>query len=63
MPRLAFPGRLVTPGAAELQIKAKGKKRRKLNRTGRVKLNLAISYRPTDGDTRTQSLKLKLIKR
>ena len=52
----------VTPGAAQLLIKAKGKKKRKLNETGKVKLNVAITYTPTGGDPSTQSVKVKLKK-
>jgi hypothetical protein len=50
------------PGEVKLLIKAKGKKRRKLNETGKVKLNISISYTPTGGDPNTQSRKLKLKK-
>ena len=50
------------PGAAQLLIRAKGKKKRKLNETGKVKLNLAITYTPTGGDASTQSTKVKLKK-
>jgi hypothetical protein len=52
----------VTPGPAQLLIKAKGKKKRKLNETGKVKLNVAVTYTPTGGDPSTQSLKVKLKK-
>jgi hypothetical protein len=50
------------PGVATLLIKAKGKKKRKLNDTGKVKLNAAISYTPTDGTASTQARKVKLKK-
>jgi hypothetical protein len=52
----------VTPGAAQLLIKAKGKKKKKLNQKGKVKLNVAVTYTPTGGDPRTQSVKVKLKK-
>ena len=42
--------------------KAKGKKKRKLNETGKVKLNVAVTYTPTGGDPSTQSVKVKLKK-
>ena len=53
----------VTPGTATLRIKAKGKKKRKLNDTGKVKLNVAITFTPTGGDPSTQSRKVKLKKK
>jgi hypothetical protein len=53
----------VPAGPAQLLIKAKGKKKKKLNETGKVKLNVAVTYTPTGGDPATQSRKLKLKKR
>lgn len=53
----------VPAGPAQLLIKAKGKKKRKLNQTGKVPLNVAITYTPTNGDPGTRSVKVKLIKR
>jgi hypothetical protein len=50
-------------GPAQLVIKAKGKKKRKLTRTGKVKLNMAITFTPTGGKANTQSLKVKLKKK
>ncbi len=58
----AVVSKAVTPGTASLLIKAKGKKKRKLNDTGKAKLNAAITFTPTGGDPRTQSLKVKLKK-
>ena len=52
----------VTAGTAQLLIKAKGKKKKKLNETGKVKLNVAVTYTPTSGDPSTQSVKVKLKK-
>lgn len=51
------------PGRVRLLIKAKGKKKRKLNSTGKVKLRPEITYTPTGGSANTQSVNLKLIKR
>jgi hypothetical protein len=51
------------PGTAQLLIKAKGKKKRKLNETGKVKLRVDVTYTPTGGDPSTQSKKLRLQKR
>ena len=52
----------VDAGQAQLLIKAKGKKKRKLNDTGKVTLNVAITFTPTGGDPRTKSVKVKLKK-
>jgi hypothetical protein len=59
----AVTSKAVGAGPAQLLIKAKGKKKRKLNETGKVKLNVAITYTPTGGDPSTQSTKVKLKKR
>jgi hypothetical protein len=50
-------------GTLQLLIRATGKKKRKLNKTGKVKLNMAITFTPTGGDPSTQSVKLKLKKK
>jgi hypothetical protein len=55
----AVPG----PGDVQLAIGAKGKKRRKLKETGKVKLQLSVAYTPTGGDAGVQSTELKLKKR
>lgn len=52
-----------TAGEVELLIKAKGKKKRKLNETGKVKVSFGVTYTPTGGDPSAQSRKLKLKKR
>lgn len=59
----AVTSKAVGAGPAQLLIKAKGKKKRKLNETGKVKLNVALSYTPTGGDPSTQSVKVKLKKK
>ncbi|MFN2612677.1 MAG: hypothetical protein ABR536_04825 [Solirubrobacterales bacterium] len=51
------------PGDVRLQIKATGKKRRKLNELGKVKVNPSVTYTPTGGVAATQSRKVKLRKR
>lgn len=51
------------PGKVKLLIKAKGKKKRTLNETGNVKLKVAVTYTPTNGDPGTQILKVKLKKK
>jgi hypothetical protein len=50
------------PGSVQLLIKAKGRKKKKLNSTGRVKLKLAITYTPTGGEQVTKSVKVMLKK-
>jgi hypothetical protein len=52
----------VGAGAAQLLVKAKGKQRKTLNSSGKVKLNVAITYTPTGGTPYTQSIKVKLKK-
>ena len=47
----------------ELTIRAKGKKKLKLNDTGKVKVKPKITYTPTGGAPNTQSRKVKLRKR
>jgi len=59
----AVTSKSVTAGKAQLLIRAKGKKKRRLNDAGKVKLKVAITYIPTGGDRRTQSVKVKLTKR
>src|SRR5262249_22297605 len=46
-----------------LLIKASGKKGRKLNEKGKVKLTVAITYTPTGGSANTQLVKVKLKKK
>ena len=59
----AVTSKAVGAGPAQLLIKANGKKKRKLNETGKVNLNVAVSYTPTGGDPSTQSVKVKLKKK
>jgi hypothetical protein len=53
----------VAAGQAQLVIKASGKKKRKLNRTGKVKLSLSVTYTPANGGASTQPVKVKLRKK
>jgi hypothetical protein len=53
---------VIAPGEVKLTIKAKGKKRRTLNETGKVKVKPKITYTPTGGDPSTESKKVKLKK-
>jgi hypothetical protein len=50
------------PGRVRLLIKAKGKKKRKLNSNGKVKVRPEITYTPTGGSPNTRSVTMRLIK-
>jgi hypothetical protein len=50
------------PGSVQLKVKATGKKKNKLNETGKVKTNPAVTYRPTGGDPSSQSRRVQLKK-
>jgi hypothetical protein len=57
-------GKAVTSASTvKLKVKGKGKKRRTLNETGRVKLDLAITYTPAGGEPSSQSTRVKLKKK
>jgi len=58
----AMIAKSVSPPTASLKIKATGKQRTQLNATGKVTVKPKITYTPTGGDPRTQSLKVKLRK-
>ena len=47
-------------GKVKLRIKAKGRKRHKLNRTGRVKVAAKVTYTPTFGLPATKTRKIRL---
>jgi hypothetical protein len=53
---------VTAPGNVKLLIKAKGKKRKTLNETGKVRVRPNITYTPTGGDPSSQSKSLKLKK-
>ena len=59
----AGPRAVVSASTVKLLVKGKGKKKKTLNETGKVKLNLAITYTPTGGDPSTRSMKVKLKKK
>jgi hypothetical protein len=50
------------PGSVELTIRAKGTRKKRLNRNGKLTLNAAITFTPSGGDPSTQFTKLKLKK-
>jgi streptogramin lyase len=55
----------VVSAASQVQLRviSKGRKKRALNRKGKVKVNAKITYTPTGGSPNTQSRLIKLIKR
>jgi hypothetical protein len=59
----AVTSKLVGAGAVTLSVRAKGKKLRSLNVTGKAKLSLAITYTPANGNPATPSVKVKLRKK
>jgi hypothetical protein len=61
--KVTFTGAVSSPGPAQLFVKAQGKKKRKLFRKGRAKVNVAIIYTPAGGDANTQHAKFKLRRR
>ena len=61
---VAKPARAVAAaGVVKLQIKARGKARRKLGRVGKAKVTAKVTYTPTGGVANTQAKTAKLIKR
>jgi hypothetical protein len=50
-------------GKVKLKFRPKGKKRRKLNRTGKVKVRGTVTYTPTGGEPNTMAKAIKLVKR
>jgi DNA-binding beta-propeller fold protein YncE len=54
---------LVLPGTVKLFVKAKGRKRQKLERAGRAKLKVSITYAPDGFPPSTQTAKVRLRKR
>jgi hypothetical protein len=64
-PRSAPASKSVTTvgaGTVNLVVKAKGKKRRKLNDTGKAKVNVTITYTPNGGAPLSDTTKVKLKK-
>lgn len=50
-------------GVVNLLVKAKGKTKKKLNKTGKAKVKVRVTYKPTGGTANTQSKSVKLIKK
>jgi hypothetical protein len=53
---------LAAAGFVKLQIKAKGKARRTLSRTGKVTVKVNVTYLPTGGTANSQARVIKLVK-
>jgi hypothetical protein len=61
--RARVPGRAVAAaGRVKLLVKAKGRKRKKLNRTGRVKVKAKVTYKPSGGTARVERRRITLKK-
>jgi hypothetical protein len=56
-------GAVTAAGPMKLTIKAKGRTKRRLNRSGKAKVTAMVTYTPTGGAPATQSTRIKLIKR
>jgi hypothetical protein len=54
---------VAAPGDVQVVIQAQGKKKRKLVKTGKVKLNATLTYTPTGGDAASQSVAVTLKKK
>jgi hypothetical protein len=50
-------------GKLTLKVRSKGKKKRKLNRTGKAKVQANLTYTPTGGEPNTEAKQIKLVKR
>lgn len=55
--------KVTASGAVKLLVKPKGKTKQKLNKTGKAKVKVSVTYTPTGGNPATQSERLKLIKK
>jgi hypothetical protein len=50
-------------GTVKLLVKAKGKAKHKLNKTGKAKVKARVTFAPTGGVPATQTKRVKLIKK
>jgi DNA-binding beta-propeller fold protein YncE len=55
-------GRKVRAGTVKLSVKAKGKARKRLNRTGRTRVKVKVTFRPRGGKRSSQTKTVKLEK-
>ena len=51
------------PGTVKLTVRSKGKKNRKLNRTGKVSVKAKVTFTNTGGFQLTEAKRIKLVKR
>jgi hypothetical protein len=51
------------PGTVQVPIRATGKKKRRLNSTGKIKLSPTLTFTPTGGSASSQTVKVKLKKK
>lgn len=54
---------VTAPGAVKLNIRAKGKQRKTLNKSGKVKVAAKVTFTPTGGDPKARSKQLTLKQR
>jgi hypothetical protein len=57
---------VTAPGTVKLLVKARGKAKKKLNKTGKAKINVNIAFTPSGdppGDPKTQTKRVKLVKK
>ncbi len=59
----AFHRTVVAAGKVKLRIKTKGRKRQKLNRTGKVKVRAKVTFTPTFGTANLKTKRITLRKR
>jgi hypothetical protein len=53
----------IEPGEEKLTIKPRGKAKKRLNKRGKAKVKVRVTYTPEGGTVRTKSKKIKLVKR
>ena len=54
---------VTTAGAIKLLVKPKGKAKHKLNKTGKAKVKVSVTFAPTGGAPNTLTKRVKLIKK
>jgi hypothetical protein len=61
--KVAGPASVAGPADIQLTVRAKGRSKRKLNETGKVKVAVDVIFTPTNGTAGTSPNKVKLLKR